>query len=202
MRDSVDTRDRIDRAAIRLFAQQGVDGTSIRQIAKAANISLGALYNHYRSKESMVEALFSRNWALVGQELRRISHENKTLDAQILQMVRYVFGFFERDWELASLTFSQRHSTIPRLRMARDNPYLAFRMTIVSAMSRGEIPRQDPDIATAMLIGAIVQVIDTRMLGRIKKKLTPSAVQVANACVALLRSNSDPNSNTQSDGRR
>jgi AcrR family transcriptional regulator len=56
MRDPAGTKDRIDRAAIRLFAQQGVDGTSIRQIAKEAGISLGALYNHYRSKESMVVA--------------------------------------------------------------------------------------------------------------------------------------------------
>jgi AcrR family transcriptional regulator len=199
MRDAANTKDRIDRAAVRLFARQGVDGTSIRQIAKEAGISLGALYNHYRSKESMVEALFSRSWALVGHELRRISHENKTLEAQVLEMVRCIFKFFERDWELASLTFSQRHSAIPRLHMARDNPYLAFHMTIVSAMRRGEIPRQDPDIATAMVMGAIVQVIDTRILGRIKKKLTPSAVQVASACLGLLRPYGDLDSSPKSD---
>ena len=198
MRDAAGTKDRIDRAAIRLFAQQGVDGTSIRQIAKEARISLGALYNHYPSKESMVEELFSRSWAHVGQELRRISNENESLNKQLLEMVRYIFKFFERDWELASLTFSQRTSAIPRVRMARDNPYLAFRMTILSAMRRGEIPRQDPDIATAMVMGAIVQVIDTRLLGRIKKKLTPSTTQVANACLALLGSHDDLDSSSKS----
>ncbi len=199
MGKATDTRRRIDRAAIRLFVRQGVDGTSIRQIAKEAEISLGALYNHYRSKESMVEELFSRNWALVGQELRRISRENKTLDTQILQMVRYVFGYFEQDWELASLTFSQRHRFISKLYKARDNPYLVFRLTIISAINRGEIPRQDPDIATAMLMGAIVQIIDTKILGRIKKKLTQSAVPVANACLGLLGSYGEPDSNPEPD---
>jgi AcrR family transcriptional regulator len=198
MRDAAGTKDRIDRAAIRLFAQQGVDGTSIRQIAKEARISLGALYNHYPSKESMVEELFSRSWAHVGQELRRISNENESLNKQLPEMVRYIFKFFERDWELASLTFSQRTSAIPRVRMARDNPYLAFRMTILSAMRRGEIPRQDPDIATAMVMGAVVQVIDTRLLGRIKKKLTPSTTQVANACLALLRPHGDLDNSSKS----
>jgi hypothetical protein len=101
-------------------------------------------------------------------------------------MVRYIFRFFERDWELASLTFSQRLSAIPSVQVARDNPYLAFRMTIVAAMKRDEIPQQDPDVATAMVMGAIVQVIDTKLLGRIQKKLTPSTAQVASACLALL----------------
>lgn len=82
--------------------------------------------------------------------------------------------------------------------MARDNPYLAFRMTILSAMRRGEIPRQDPDIATAMVMGAVVQVIDTRLLGRIKKKLTPSTTQVANACLALLRPHGDLDNSSKS----
>lgn len=186
MRDAAETRSRIDRAAIRLFARRGVDGTSIRQIAKEAGISLGALYNHYRSKDSMVEAVFSRNWALVGHEFRRIAHENETFDQRVLEMVRYVFDFFERDWELASLTFSQRHAALPRLHMARDNPYLAIRMMVVTAMSRGEIPRRDPDLATAMLMGVIVQVIDTKILGRIKNKLPSSATQVTKACLALL----------------
>lgn len=186
MRDATDTKDRIDRAAIRLFARQGVDGTSIRQIAKEAKISLGALYNHYSSKESMVASLFSQNWAIVGLELRRISNENKTLDAQVREMVRYIFRFFERDWELASLTFSQRLTVIRSVQVTRDNPYLAFHRTIVAAMKRDEIPQQDPDIATAMVMGAIVQVIDTKLFGRIKNQLTPSTAQVASACLALL----------------
>ena len=53
MHNASQTRERIDRAAIRLFVERGVDGTSIRQIAKEAGISVGALYNHYPSKEDM-----------------------------------------------------------------------------------------------------------------------------------------------------
>jgi AcrR family transcriptional regulator len=192
MRRAEETRERIDRAAIVLFARQGVDGTSIRQIAKEAGISLGALYNHYSSKEKMVEAIFSKNWALVGHEFRRISNEHDSLDRRVLEMVRYVFEFFERDWELASLTFSQRHNALSQLHMDRNNPYLAMRIMVVTAMKRGEILRQDPDVATAMLMGAIVQVIDTKILGRIKTKLSLSATPVARACLGMLRAQGGP----------
>jgi AcrR family transcriptional regulator len=191
MRDGSQTKERLDRAAIRLLARQGLGRTSIRQIAAEAGISLGALYNHYASKEDLIDSLFSQNWATVGRDLQRISHEAETLKAQIFEMVSYIFHFCEQDWELATLTFSQRHSTLPKMPKARNNPYLAFRMSIVAAMKRGEIPKQDPDVATAMVMGAIAQVIDTALLGRIKKKLRPSLNQVANSCLALLGSDPD-----------
>ncbi|MFC6999653.1 TetR/AcrR family transcriptional regulator [Rufibacter roseus] len=43
-------------SAMELFAQQGFDRTSIRQIAQSAGISLGLLYNYYSSKEELLKA--------------------------------------------------------------------------------------------------------------------------------------------------
>ena len=43
--------------AMRLFATQGYEQTSISQIIAALNISKGAFYHHYSSKEDLVEAL-------------------------------------------------------------------------------------------------------------------------------------------------
>jgi AcrR family transcriptional regulator len=45
-------------AAYDLFIKQGYHGTSMRQIAKEADIALGGLYNHYASKEAVFEAVF------------------------------------------------------------------------------------------------------------------------------------------------
>jgi hypothetical protein len=58
---------------------------------------------------------------------------------------------------------------------------------VVDAVQKGEIPRQDADIATSMVIGAATQVIDTKILGRIEGKLHNRAGHVARACVGLLR---------------
>ncbi|MEE9208885.1 MAG: TetR family transcriptional regulator, partial [Kiloniellales bacterium] len=59
MRNGTDTRERIERAALKLFATKGVAATSIRDIAKAAGVSLGAMYNHYPSKDDLGWLLFS-----------------------------------------------------------------------------------------------------------------------------------------------
>src|SRR5512137_484295 len=52
------TRDHILQSAHDLFIKQGYHGTSMRQIARGANLALGGLYNHFSSKEQVFEAVF------------------------------------------------------------------------------------------------------------------------------------------------
>jgi AcrR family transcriptional regulator len=52
------TRIEIMGVAHELFLKQGYHGTSIRQIAGAAGITLGAIYNHFSSKEEIFRAVF------------------------------------------------------------------------------------------------------------------------------------------------
>jgi AcrR family transcriptional regulator len=55
------TRRQILSAADELFIEQGFHGTSMRQIAQAAEIALGGIYNHFPSKEVIFETLFLEN---------------------------------------------------------------------------------------------------------------------------------------------
>lgn len=55
----LNTRNNIILAAYDLFMQQGFHGTSMRQIALSAGISLSGLYNHFKNgKEEIFEAVF------------------------------------------------------------------------------------------------------------------------------------------------
>ena len=53
------TRDKIIGCALDLFAQQGFSATSMRQIAKAVGIQGSSIYNHFGSKNDILEAVFS-----------------------------------------------------------------------------------------------------------------------------------------------
>tara|TARA_R110002072_G_scaffold117382_1_gene248453 strand:+ start:1371 stop:2027 length:657 start_codon:yes stop_codon:yes gene_type:complete len=54
------TANRVMDIAERLFAAQGYDGTSLRQIADRADIKQPGLYNHFSSKEALYEAVLFR----------------------------------------------------------------------------------------------------------------------------------------------
>jgi AcrR family transcriptional regulator len=63
------TREKILDAAIDLFAEKGFAGSSMRDIAKAAGLSEGALYRHYAGKDALLEAVLSRFDAAVFEPL-------------------------------------------------------------------------------------------------------------------------------------
>ncbi|MBI5944514.1 MAG: TetR/AcrR family transcriptional regulator [Chloroflexi bacterium] len=51
------TRLQVEDAAIELFMEQGYHATSMRQIAERAGLALGGIYNHFKSKEEIFEAI-------------------------------------------------------------------------------------------------------------------------------------------------
>jgi len=62
------SKERIEHAALELFAQKGYGNTSISQIAKAAGISKGLMYNYYEGKEALLGAIVQKSFEW-GQEM-------------------------------------------------------------------------------------------------------------------------------------
>ena len=51
-----DTRERIQSVALELFAEQGYEKTSLREIAERLDVTKAALYYHFKSKEDIVRS--------------------------------------------------------------------------------------------------------------------------------------------------
>ena len=67
-----DTHDRIFLAAERLFADNGFDGVSVREIVQAADVNLAAVSYHFGSKSELFLAVFRRR-------TRQLNHERALL---------------------------------------------------------------------------------------------------------------------------
>jgi AcrR family transcriptional regulator len=55
------TRDRLLEVAFEQFVRHGFHGTSMRQIAGAAGLAVGGIYNHFGSKEAIFAAVLDAN---------------------------------------------------------------------------------------------------------------------------------------------
>src|SRR5512139_581423 len=75
--------------AIDCFARYGYQGTSIDRIAKAAGVTKGAIYHHFKDKETL---LFDAVKTRVGQFERRVASDLRPVDdaAQALREVTRV----------------------------------------------------------------------------------------------------------------
>ena len=58
--EAQETRERLLDAAGRMFCEKGLTSTSLDDIARAAGMTRGAIYWHFRNKADLVEALWER----------------------------------------------------------------------------------------------------------------------------------------------
>ena len=187
MRDGIATKEQIERAALRLFLRDGVDGASMRDVTREAGISLGAVYNHFESKEELAWQLFLSGWSEFAFEMRRAAREKKGIRAQLRAMISYVFKAFDDDPDRVGYVFFSRHQHMHRVNPRLPNPHLVFRVFITNAIAEKAFRKMDAEVATTIVMGACIQMIDSKMLKRIKGPLGERADEVADACYRMLK---------------
>lgn len=63
------TRTRILSAALRLFASQGFDGTTTRDLAQAAGVAEGTLFRHFPNKKAILIEVATNGWVEILTDL-------------------------------------------------------------------------------------------------------------------------------------
>lgn len=187
-RGATDTRELINRTALKLFAAKGIRETTIRDIASAAGLAEGTMYRHYASKDDLAQALFIEHYVALGRALDEIQARQATVAAKISAMVRYFLKAYERDPDVFTYLFLARHRHMQKLTPRLPNPYLVFRRVIRDGVRHGEIPEQDPDVGASMTMGVILQVVDSRLLGgRIKQRISALADTIVATCLRVVQ---------------
>jgi len=60
-----DTRSRVQKVALELFAEQGYEKTSLREVAERLGVTKAALYYHFKSKEDIVHSFTDDYFAAI-----------------------------------------------------------------------------------------------------------------------------------------
>ncbi len=87
--EAQETRQHILDVALRLFSQQGVSSTSLGEIAKAAGVTRGAIYWHFKDKSD----LFSEIWELSESNIGELELEYQAkFPGDPLSVLREILG--------------------------------------------------------------------------------------------------------------
>lgn len=180
------TRDKIDRTALRLFAEKGVDQTTTKDLAAGAGIAEGTLYRHYSGKDDMIWRLFAAHYAALADELDRLRARETSLDAKIGAMVHVFCALYDSAPDVFRFLFLVQHGQLARVPDDMRTPVRVVRDAIVEGIAQGEIPAQDPDLATAMVFGVVTQPAVFKIYGSIDTPLSEHAEALAAACRRIL----------------
>lgn len=154
-------RTRIVAAAQKIVGSEGFEALSMRNLAEAVELTPGALYRYFASKDEVTEAVFGGGDSL-DNRLLAIAHSRVSdLKAVRQVLMAYVDFAFEDDVRFRTLYLKHygRAGREFHARGARRAGTEAFKRRIQSAMDAGVFRKLDPDMALQVLWGAIHGVI-------------------------------------------
>jgi AcrR family transcriptional regulator len=166
------TRDRIERAAIQLFVEKGVDATSVRDVARVVDISEGALYRHFTGKDELVWDVFERHYVQFAGRLEALAEAETTARGKLAAMIRAFCHAYDEDPLLFRFLLFVQHGQLSKLAAGSPTPVDAVRAVIAQGIASKEIPEQHPDLATALVFGIVLQPVTFAAYGRLSSPLT------------------------------
>ena len=85
-----DTRSRVQKVALELFAEQGYEKTSLREIAERLGVTKAALYYHFKSKEDIVHSFTDDYFAAIDDLVDWGRKQPRTEQTRLEILDRYV----------------------------------------------------------------------------------------------------------------
>lgn len=84
----MNNKEKIFNVSIDLFSEHGYDGVSIRQIAREVGIKESSIYNHYKSKEAILDAILDYYVSKMTEDEIPASQASMNLDVGIEHFYR------------------------------------------------------------------------------------------------------------------
>lgn len=95
-KDPQDTKEIILHAATALFARQGYDGTSIRDIVEEAGVTKPVLYYYFKNKEDLYIYLINDAYAFFFDEIRSVVNTKKAFSTRLKELVHLYISCHEQ----------------------------------------------------------------------------------------------------------
>jgi AcrR family transcriptional regulator len=180
------------RAALRLFVKKGIDGTTIKDIAREAGVAEGALYRHFKSKDDLAWHLFSAHLNSFTTELETKVFAHPGAKERIQTFIEESFAAYESDPELYTYLILREHSELESYAQEFQHPGHLVTRIIEEGQKNKEIKAGDPYILGSLFVGGVIRVAVVKMYGNIHEHLSKYASYVSDSIWTMLKSETNP----------
>ncbi len=153
-------------AALSCFAERGYDGTRIRQIAEAANVSEGALYRHYPSKEAVAQALYARSFHQFSLALQAALGSEQPVELQLRAALAAILATYRAHPDAFTFVLLRQPGFMPTLPPETIYPVELIEQLIVAGQGAGVIRDGQPNLLAAIVLGCVLRPIIVSQLAQ------------------------------------
>ncbi len=166
-------------AAVRLFVERGIDGTSVKEIASAAKVAEGALYRHFKSKEALAWHLFETNLKEYTSTLLAKVLAVRDARERIRVLVEESLGACERNPTLFYYLILSEHRELQRFTADYLHPGNIVDQLVSEGQASGELRKGEPELLSSLILGSAHRLCIRRCRGQLKVPLTDLAGELA-----------------------
>lgn len=162
MRD--ERREQILNAALKIFARKGLGSTKVSDIAAAAGVSHGLVYQYFNSKEEIFETLVTQ-----GMELTKLAvAQASAAPGTPLEKIKAFFDMFIQSLEqdrkngdhpyyflimIQAINFEMSTERVRKIIFEKPHPLGTFFFKMIcEGQELGEISKEDPMMLTSVLL--------------------------------------------------
>lgn len=164
-RQAEERREQLIDTALRLFARQGFDNTSIKDLAEAAGVAQGLFYHYFRNKEELLFAAIERQ--SFRAELRRllVAPSDKPA-AEVLLQIATDFSALTAERDLVLRLIAREAPTNPQvaamLQRVIQEAVALLAEYLEARIQAGELRPHDPAVTARTLFYMVVMLHLTR----------------------------------------
>jgi len=179
-RRGTDKRERILRAAIKVFARKGFYATRVSEIAKAAGVADGTIYLYFENKDDVLVSVFEDRITKLLVVLRKEIDEAGTFEEKLRVVVERQLGLLEGQRDLAEVVTVNLRQSSKLLKQFAAPLFTEYLDVIASVIAEGQAdghvdPELSPRIIATGLWGALDGLALTWALGG--KSTKPEALR-------------------------
>ena len=141
-----DRRRQILDAGVRVFARQGYHSCRVSDIADEAGVAYGLVYHYFKSKDEVLNELFTERWSLLLAAIDEVDGREAPGREKLDEVARFIIDSYRHDPELmkviivevtrAANSFGRTH--LPEIRKAYDS--IAKIVSTIISLARSKSP--------------------------------------------------------------
>jgi TetR/AcrR family fatty acid metabolism transcriptional regulator len=165
-----DKRQLILDAAVRVFARKGYHTSRVGDIAEEAGVAHGLLYHYFKSKDELLETIFSNTWTLMLEAISGV----ESLDEPARETLRKVSAIVLRAWRDTPdivRVLVREVTRSPHLQQEigeTEQAFAALERVIRKGQEAGEFRADvEPRFASFIFYGALEEILTGWVMGQL-----------------------------------